>query len=66
MQHLAISYIFFNRYCLQTFATYHYLNFSLAHLQVMFIVNIHSFQCTFNTIVSLHQEYYGKTTWGQK
>lgn len=42
--------------------TYHDLNLSFADLQIVFIVDVHSFQSTFHPIVSPHKKYDRKST----
>lgn len=42
--------------------SYHDLNFPLAHLEVMFIVDKHTFQGTFHPIACSHQKDKSKST----
>ena len=41
---------------------YHYLDFSLAHLEIMLIVDKHAFQGTFHSIACPHQKHDSKST----
>lgn len=43
-------------------ATYHYLNLSFAHLQIILIVDIHPLQGTTHTLICSHEEHDCKTT----
>lgn len=40
--------------------THHNLYFKFADLQVVFIVDIQSFECTLQTLMSAHQKHNGK------
>lgn len=46
--------------------SHHNLNFPVAYLKVIFIVDIHSLQRTTDTLMSPHQKYDSKTTCGKK
>lgn len=41
--------------------SYHNLYLEFADLQVVFIVHVHPFQCTAQTLMVPHQKHYGKT-----
>lgn len=42
--------------------THHDLNFTATHLQIVFVIHIHSLQCTPNTLIGPNQKHDGETT----
>lgn len=49
--------------CIKKKISYSYLNFSLCHNEICFIINIHPFKCIFDSIIALHEKDDSKTAY---